>query len=189
MSTEPKTFHLSAKRVATVGVLTALSLISFMLESLLPPIFLPGAKIGLSNIFTLVTLLMFGPIDAIILIIVRTTLGSLIVGNLVSLIYSLSAGVASLLVAIVLMQFVYPRISLISISITSAIVHNIVQVLVFCLLVNNMYMISYLPYFALIGMASGLIVGALVFLIIHKVPISYFDKIINDEKYKVKEKV
>ena len=86
MSTEPKTFHLSAKRVATVGVLTALSLISFMLESLLPPIFLPGAKIGLSNIFTLVTLLMFGPIDAIILIIVRTTLGSLIVGNLVSLI-------------------------------------------------------------------------------------------------------
>ena len=187
MSIESKTFHLSAKRVATVGVLTALSLISFMLESLLPPLFLPGAKIGLSNIFTLITLFMFGPIDAIILIIVRTTLGSLIVGNLVSLIYSLSAGIASLIVAIILVQFVYPKISLISISITSAIVHNIVQVLVFCLLVNNMYMISYLPYFALIGMASGLIVGALVYLVIHKVPISFFDKIINE--YKVKEKV
>ena len=98
-------------------------------------------------------------------------------------------GVVSLLVAIILVQFIYPRISLISISITSAIVHNIVQVLVFCLLVNNMYMISYLPYFALIGAASGLIVGALVYLVIHKVPLSFFEKIINNEKYIVKEKV
>ena len=189
MSTTSKTFKLSARRVATIGILTALSLLSFILESLLPPLFLPGAKIGLSNIFTLVTLFMFGPIDALILVVVRTTLGSLIVGNLVSLIYSLSAGVISLGVAILLVQFVYPKISMISISITSAIVHNIVQVLVFCLLVNNMYMISYLPYFALIGAASGLIVGALVFLVIHKVPLSFFEKIINNEKYIVKEKV
>ncbi len=189
MSTTSKTFKLSARRVATIGILTALSLLSFILESLLPPLFLPGAKIGLSNIFTLVTLFMFGPIDALILVVVRTTLGSLIVGNLVSLIYSLSAGVISLGVAILLVQFVYPKISMISISIASAIVHNIVQVLVFCLLVNNMYMISYLPYFALIGAASGLIVGALVFLVIHKVPLSFFEKIINNEKYIVKEKV
>ena len=189
MSTTSKTFKLSARRVATIGILTALSLLSFILESLLPPLFLPGAKIGLSNIFTLVTLFMFGPIDALILVVVRTTLGSLIVGNLVSLIYSLSAGVISLGVAILLVQFVYPKISMISISIASAIVHNIVQVLVFCLLVNNMYMISYLPYFALIGAASGLIVGALVYLVIHKVPLSFFEKIINNEKYIVKEKV
>ena len=106
MSTTSKTFRLSARRVATLGILTALSLLSFILESLLPPIFLPGAKIGLSNIFTLVTLFMFGPLDALILVVVRTTLGSLIVGNLVSLIYSLSAGVISLGVAILLVQFV-----------------------------------------------------------------------------------
>jgi hypothetical protein len=48
-------------------------------------------------------------------------------------------------------------------------------------------MISYLPYFALIGAASGLIVGALVYLVIHKVPLSFFEKIINNEKYIVKE--
>lgn len=188
MNKESKNPTLSAKRVATLGILTALSLISFILESLLPPLFLPGAKIGLSNIFTLMTLFMFGPIDAIILIVVRTTLGALIVGNLVSLVYSLLAGVISLIFAIGLIQLVYPRISLVSISITSAVIHNIVQVLVFCLMVQNSYMISYLPYFALIGIASGLIVGTLVYLIIHKVPISYFDKIIND-KYKVKEQV
>ena len=160
---------LSTKRIATLGVLTALSLISFILESLLPPLFLPGAKIGLSNIFSLLALFMFGPIDALLMVVIRTTLGSLIVGNLVSLIYSLTAGVGALAVAIILVQFVYPKISLISISITSAIVHNIIQVLVFCLVVENTYMISYLPYFALIGILSGLVVGALVYLVIHKV--------------------
>jgi len=131
---------------------------------------------------------MLSSADAIILIVVRTTLGSLIVGNIFSLIYSLSAGVISLCAAIVLVQFVYPRISLISISITSAIIHNIVQTLVYCALVQNLYMISYLPYLALFGIASGLIVGALVYLLIHKVPTSYFEKILN-EKYKTKETI
>ena len=189
MSKESKLVKFSAKRVATLGVLIALSLISFTLENLLPPLFLPGAKIGLSNIFTLLTLFMFGYIDAMLLVVIRTVLGSLIVGGMASLIYSLTAGVVSLLVAIILIQFVYPRISLISISITSAIVHNIVQVLVFCLIVNNTYMIAYLPYFALIGILSGCVVGLLVYLVIHKVPTSFFTKVLNNDKKYMKEQL
>ena len=54
--------------------------------------------------------------------------------------------------------------------------------------ISGYCVLEVMPYFALIGIASGLIVGTLVYLIIHKVPISYFDKIIND-KYKVKEQV
>ena len=184
-----KFFNFSARRLATLGILVALSLISFTLENLLPPLFLPGAKLGLSNIFTLLTLFMFGYVDAMLLIIIRTTLGALIVGGVASLIYSLTAGVASLLVAIILVQFVYPKISLLSISITSAIIHNIVQVLVFCLIVGNSYMIAYLPYFALIGILSGAVVGLLTYLVIHKVPTTFFNKVLNNnEKYR-KEQV
>ena len=189
MSKESKFFNFSAKRIATLGVLVALSLISFTLENLLPPLFLPGAKIGLSNIFTLLTLFMFGYVDAILLVVIRTVLGSLIVGGIASLIYSLTAGVVSLIVAILLVQFVYPKISLISISITSAIVHNIVQVLVFCLIVNNTYMITYLPYFALIGILSGCVVGLLAYLVIHKVPTSIFNRLLNNEKKYMKEQI
>lgn len=182
MKGKSKTVQLNARTIATLSVLVAMSLITFILENLLPPLFLPGAKLGLSNIFTLMTLFMFGPASAILLIVIRTTLGSLIVGNLASLIYSLSGGLVSLIVAIILVQFVYPRISLISISIASAIVHNIVQVLVFSLVVENTYMISYLPYFALIGILSGLVVGMLVYLVIHKIPTSFFEKVLNYEK-------
>ena len=184
-----KEIHFNARRVATLGILIALSLISFTLENLLPPLFLPGAKIGLSNIFTLLTLFMFGYVDAIALILIRTTLGALIVGGLASLIYSLTAGIASLLVAIILVQFVYPKISLISISIASAVIHNIVQVLVFCLIVENSYMIAYLPYFALIGILSGCVVGILTYLVIHKVPTTFFTKVINNNEIYTKEQV
>ena len=47
---------LGVKRVAFDGILTGLALVSYILESLLPQTFLPvpGVKIGLSNIFTLV---------------------------------------------------------------------------------------------------------------------------------------
>ena len=189
MSNQTKTSHFNARRVATLGILIALSLISFTLENLLPPLFLPGAKIGLSNVFTLLTLFMFGYVDAILLVVIRTTLGALIVGGLASLIYSLTAGIASLLIAILLMQFVYPKISLLSISITSAVIHNIIQVLVFCLIVENSYMIAYLPYFALIGILSGSVVGMLTYLVIHKVPTTFFIKVLNNNEINTKEQI
>ena len=50
------TKYFSARRIATLAVLTAMGLIMFMVESLFPPLFLPGAKMGLSNIFSLLTL-------------------------------------------------------------------------------------------------------------------------------------
>ena len=40
----------SVKKLALCGVLTAFALIAFMLENLLPPLFLPGARLGLSDI-------------------------------------------------------------------------------------------------------------------------------------------
>ena len=166
----------ASKRIAILGILTALSLLTFILENLLPPLFLPGAKLGLSNIFTLVTLLMFTPYDALILIAVRTTLGCLIVGNISAILYSLSAGLVSVIVTIILVQFAHPKISLLSISIVSATVHNITQVLMFCLLTSSSLMMSYIPYFALIGIFSGAVVGVIVYLLIHKVPLFYFER-------------
>ena len=179
MSENRHAFHsISARKTASISVLCAMSLISFMLENLLPPLFLPGAKIGLSNIFTLFTLVVYTPIDAILLVIIRTTLGSIIVGNISSLIYSLSAGLCSIIISSILITYVHPKISLISISIVSAIIHNIIQTLVFSIITNSTSMLFYLPYFALIGILSGVIVGAVVYLVIHKLPINFFNGIL-----------
>lgn len=168
---------LTAKRIATLSILTALGLIMFMIESLFPPLFIPGAKMGLGNIFTLLTLIILSPVDAIILVILRTVLGSFFVGSMSTLIYSLSAGIVSVLISIVLVKFTFPRVSIIAISVCGAVAHNLTQNIVFCLISQTPKMFAYMPYLALLGVVAGVIVGFAVYLIVKFIPMSTFIKI------------
>ena len=169
-----KTKFFSARRVATLSVLTAMGLITFMIESLFPPLFLPGAKMGLSNIFSLLTLFVLGPTEAFILVLVRTTLGSMFTGNMSTLMYSMTAGVVSVAVSAILVEFVYPKVSIVAISVVSAVLHNLTQNLVFCLISNTPEMFAYMPWLALLGVVAGIIVGFAVWFILRSVPTKVF---------------
>lgn len=169
-----KNKYFSAKRVATLAVLTAMGLIMFMVESLFPPLFLPGAKMGLSNIFSMLTLFLLGPTETFVLVVVRTVLGSMFTGNMSTLLYSLTAGIVSVAVSSVLVQFVYPKISIVAISVVSAIMHNVTQNVVFCLVSNTPEMFSYMPWLALLGILAGVIVGFAVWFILRMVPTRTF---------------
>lgn len=165
---------MKVNKLTALAVTTALALIAFMIESLFPPLFLPGAKMGISNIFTLLALILFGFTNALFVLAVRTVLGSIFVGNISSLMYSLSAGFTSVVVSAVLMRLAFPKVSIISISIVSAVLHNIVQNLIFCLVSNTPQMMSYMPYLALVGILAGAIVGIAVKLIVSSVPVKIF---------------
>jgi heptaprenyl diphosphate synthase len=175
----PKTKYLSTKRIATLSVLTAMSLIMFMIESLFPPLIIPGAKMGISNIFSLLCLVMLSPVDAVICVVVRTTLGSVFTGNMSTLLYSMSAGLVSVVVSAILMEFVYPRVSVIAISVVSAVVHNITQNLVFCYISDTPEMMGYIAWLAVLGVIAGFIVGSAVYLIVRYVPTRTFAAILD----------
>ena len=169
-----KTKFFSARRVATLAVLTAMGLITFMIESLFPPLFLPGAKMGISNVFSLLTLFVLGPTEALILVVVRTTLGSMFTGNMSTLMYSMTAGVVSVAVSAVLVQFLYPKVSIVAISVVAAVLHNLTQNLVFCLVSETPQMFAYMPWLALLGVVAGIIVGFAVWFILRTVPTKVF---------------
>ena len=160
--------------MATLAVLTAMGLIMFMVESLFPPLILPGAKMGLSNIFSLLTVIVLGPTEAIILVVIRTTLGSIFTGNVSTLMYSLTAGLVSVVVSVILVEFVYPRVSIVAISVVAAVMHNLTQNIVFCLVSNTPEMFSYMPGLALLGVVAGIIVGFAVWFILRAVPTRVF---------------
>jgi len=174
-----KTKYFTAKRLATLSVLTAMGLIMFMVESLFPPLFLPGAKMGLSNIFSLLTLFLLGPLDAFVLVVIRTTLGSVFTGNMSTLMYSMSAGIVSVIVSSLLVEFAYPKVSIVAVSVVSAIMHNITQNVVFCLVSQTPEMFSYLPWLALLGILAGIIVGFAVWFILRMVPPRTFSAILD----------
>lgn len=169
----------SAKRLATLSVLCAMALITFMIESLFPPLFLPGAKMGLSNVFSLLAVFLLGPVDAVVLVIVRTTLGSVFTGNLSTMLYSTSAGLVSVAVSALLVQFVYPKISVVSVSVVSAVVHNVAQNVVFCLVSNTPQMFAYVPWLALLGVVAGIIVGFAVWFVLRTVPLKTFASLLG----------
>ena len=141
------------------------------IESAFPPLFgIPGAKLGLSNLFSMLALVVYGPLDALCILLARTLLGALIAGNASSLLFSLSGGGAALLVSILLLYFAVPRVSYLAVNIAAAVMHNIVQVAVFVWETSTLANFSLLPYFALVGVLSGAAVAAVGLLLFKRIP-------------------
>lgn len=168
----------NAKKIATLGALTALSLIAFMIESLFPPLPLPGAKLGLSNIFSLLALMMYSPIEGFMVAAVRTLLGGIFSGNVSTLMYSFTAGMISTGAAALMIYLGKSRLSLLAVSIASAVIHNMVQLAVYFWATGVTATLSYAPYLALIGIGAGAAVGAASTIIIKLIPPSFMDRLL-----------
>ena len=83
--------HTSVQRLTQLALLTAVALIIFIIEAQIPPLTaIPGVKMGLANIITLVTLYRFGRRDALMVLLVRVFLGSVFAGQMMTLLYSLA---------------------------------------------------------------------------------------------------
>ena len=169
----------TAKKIAVLAMFTGLSLIMFIIESLFPPMLIPGAKMGLANIFSFAALIMYSPPAAFIVVAVRTGLGAIYAGNVSALLYSFTGGVVSMAVSSVLMYTVYPKISVMSVSVAAAVAHNITQNIVFVFLSGSALMFGYMPYLVLLGILSGAIVGGVTMLVFRGVPQNAFLKVLN----------
>ncbi len=162
-----------AKKIAVMAVLTALSLITFLIENLFPPLIIPGAKLGLANAFSFIALIIYTPLEAFIIVGVRTLLGALFAGNISAVMYSFTGGMVSMAVSSALVYGV-PALSITCVSVVSACMHNLTQNAVFVLVSGTPLAFSYAPYLIILGIASGAFIGVAVTLIVKKLPESAF---------------
>lgn len=167
----------AAKKIAVLALLTGLGLVVFIIESLFPPMFIPGAKPGLANIFSLAALIIYSPWEAFAVVAARTLLGAVYAGNVSALLYSFTGGVASMAVSSVLLYVFYPRISIMSVSVAAAVMHNVVQNVVFVFLSGSVLMFGYMPYLVLLGVLSGAVVGGVTVALFRGIPESAFKKL------------
>ncbi len=77
MTTKEQRSRFVAKKTAVLALLTGLSLITFLIEGLFPTLIIPGAKPGLANVFSFAALIMYSPIEAFIVVALRTVLGAI----------------------------------------------------------------------------------------------------------------
>ena len=139
--------------------LAAFALILMLAESYLPPLVsaAPGAKFGLGNIAIMVAFVAMGFRCAFVVLIVKICVGSIFLGNLFALVYSLPAGIISFLVFAILARTCHRFLNLAVISVIAALVHNIVQVLVASLFVKNILIVTVLPWLAIISVVAGIV--------------------------------
>ena len=150
----------SSRKVAIYGVLTALSLVFGYIEYLVPfPIGIYGIKLGLSNLATVSVLYLLGGIPAITLNFVRIILSSLLFGNTFSFAYSICGGMLSAIVMLLIKKT--DMLGVVGISICGGLTHNVAQLAVAMVLVDNIKIAFYLPVLLLAGAIMGAVIGVL----------------------------
>ena len=137
--------------------MTACGLILGYLESFIVlPVGVPGIRIGLANIATLLTLYICNPVYAAIVQFMRITLSAVLFANSMSFAYSLCGAVLSFLAMIILKRFGF---SIYGVSAGGAVCHNLGQIVVAAFLAGSYHILYYLPILAISGTIFGLITG------------------------------
>ncbi len=147
------------QRLTQLALLTAVALIIFIIEAQIPPLTaIPGVKLGLTNIITLVTLYSFGRRDALMVLLVRIFLGSVFSGQMLTLLFSLCGGLLCYTVCAVLYRRI-PLQRLWLLSMIGAVCHNIGQLAAAAFVLDTMDVFWYLPLLLLSGLLTGCFTG------------------------------
>lgn len=160
---------ININRITLYSMLVAICLIVGYLESLLSISLIaiaPGVKIGLSNSLVLALICMNDKKGAWMVNVARICLSALLFGSPVSFLLSLSGGISSTFVACLLSRV--KSVSVIGISIASAVVHNTFQLLA-AMIIVGFGVVYYLPILIGVGAVCGAFCGILARLVNDKI--------------------
>lgn len=161
--------NFSVKKLTQLSVLITIAVIIFVLEMQLPPLTpIPGIKMGLSNIITLVVMILFSRKDAFIVLMLRIIISSIFAGQMTAFIYSIAGGLVSFCFMSLFTLFIN-KDKIWIISIFSAIGHNIGQIAVAILITSTWRIIFYLPILLISGIISGVFTGITAQLLLKKI--------------------
>lgn len=147
------------KHLTILALFTTLAIAIYSVESLLPTLIpIPGVKLGLANIITLLVLKNFSAKEAFWVLMMRIFLSTFLFGHMMSLFYSLAGGILCLFIMWSIHRLLKGSFLFLT-SIFGALFHNIGQMLVAMLFTTSLAPLSYLPFFILSTTITGLFTG------------------------------
>lgn len=147
------------KKIVLMALLTAIALTIFVVENQLPaPVPIPGVKLGLANIITLVTMLLLGKQEAGAVLLVRVLLGAMFAGSPSTLLFSAAGGFLAWLV-MCLTVGLFDQKQLWIVSALAGLAHNAGQLLTCALVVKTPGIFAYAPILAVSGVLTGVFTG------------------------------
>lgn len=157
-----------SRGIAVRGLLVAMAFILSYVEMQIPYFFaIPGIKLGLTNLVVLLALYKLSVMDALAINIVRIILVGFTFGSMAMLPYSLVGGLLSFLVMLMLKKLT--KASLKFVSVMGGIFHNVGQIIVAMLVLENAKIAFYLPYLWISGIVAGITIGIICEFIIKRI--------------------
>ena len=149
---------MKTKKLTTMAMLTAVSMIIFLVEAQIPlPVPVPGVKLGVANVITLFVLWTLGAREAGAILLIRVVLGNIDAGR-----DSLSCCLAGGCLCWVVMSLMKPLFSLRQLwvlSIFGALGHNAGQLAVAIGISGTVSVAVYAPVLVIAGIVTGCFTG------------------------------
>ena len=138
--------------------MAALAIIFGYEEMLLPVFFVvPGMKLGLANLVTVFVLYRYRAKEAAVISLIRIVVIGFLFANLFSILYSLAGAALSLLCMTAARRF--SGLSIVGVSILGGVTHNLGQLIVAALVVENGNVFYYFPALLISGLVTGALIG------------------------------
>ena len=149
---------MTTKKTAQLGLYIALAMILSYVESLIPFLFgVPGIKLGLTNVVTVIMMYTYGIPGALGVAVLRAVLSGFMFGNAFSIIYSVAGCVLSFIFMYILKKT--NHFAIISVSAAGGVMHNVGQLIVAANVVKTYSVIYYAPVLIIAGVFTGIIIG------------------------------
>ena len=147
------------KKLTVLALFTTLSLAIYAVESAIPPLVpIPGFKLGLANIISLILLRNPSAKDAFLVLIARILLSALLFGQALSLLYSLAGGILSLLIMALVTKLLHKKMFFLT-GALGGLAHNMGQLVITLIVTSTPGVAAYLPFLVLSGILTGLFTG------------------------------
>lgn len=163
------------KKIVVISLLVSLGLVLHLIESFFPlAALIPGAKLGLANIVSVIAISLFGFTSAFQVVIFRVILGSLLAGTFMTINFylSFSGAVFSFFMMFITHRLFKDKFSLIGISIIGAAAHNAAQITAAYFIISNQGIFYYLPFLSLLAVPTGFSVGLVSYFTLDYLPLS-----------------
>ncbi len=173
------------KHLIYMSLLVAMALALHLVERSIPvPFMTPGAKLGLANLVTVIALYTLDKKRNVIKIITaRLILGAIFGGSVSGLMYGSMGALLSFIIMVVIKEGLKEKVSMIGVSAAGAVFHNIGQLLVAALIVQNIGIMLYLPVLSIAGIGTGIFVGmAANYTVAHMYRLPFFKETIGKER-------
>lgn len=159
---------MKSKRIAELGLMIALAFVLSYLESLIPlQLGIPGAKLGLANIVTLIAIARLGLKDAMAVAVARAILSGITFGSLYSMLFSLAGGIVSAFIMGKMIRI--KSFGMIGISVVGGVSHNLGQLCVAMVVLKSLDLKFYAGFLILCGIITGVITGVICMLVLENI--------------------